>query len=175
MDIQLLSGLGLPGLVFLVAFVLAQIALVELVKVVLTKAGRVLQGLTVIGLSAGLGVGLGWLLLQGVADRAGIELARPWAGMALGLVLAMIASGWVSYRSRQNKEKGVPSDVLAELSAVLAQVAAQGPAVPPSPAPAVPADPDALRPITPDEVQRTRVDWPAPAWTDDAPLDPGPR
>lgn len=37
MDLQLISGLGLPGLLFLAAFVFMQIALTELLKVVLAK------------------------------------------------------------------------------------------------------------------------------------------
>ncbi|MBZ9753569.1 hypothetical protein K7W42_22310 [Deinococcus sp. HMF7604] len=171
MDLQLLSGLGLPGLLFLVAFVLAQIALVELVKVVLARAGQVLQGLTVIGLSALLGLALGWLLLQGVAGAAGIELARPWRGMALGLVLGLIASGWVSYRSRQNAAKGVPTDVLAEMTAVLAQVAAAQASTLPVPAPAI--QEEELRPMDAEDVLRATGEWPAVPGLDEAPLDRG--
>ena len=84
MDLQLISGLGLPGLLFLAAFVFMQIALTELLKVVLAKAGRAVQGGAVILLSLGLGAGLGALMLSGVASRAGIELTRPWSGMTLG-------------------------------------------------------------------------------------------
>lgn len=171
MDIQLLSGLGLPGLLFLLAFVFAQIALVELVKQVLARVGQVLQGLAVITLSAGLGAALGWALLQGLAERAGVELGRPWGGIVLGLVLALIASGWVSYRSRQAAARGVPADALGELLDALRGAGAlerpghpvpSVPAVVPAPDPvsADPLGPDDLRPMDEADVARTRDDWP---------------
>lgn len=182
MDLQLLSGLGLPGLLFLLAFVFAHIALVELVTQVLNRARRVVRGLAVVGLSAALGAALGWALLQGLAERAGVELGRPWGGIVLGLVLALIASGWVSYRSQQAATQGVPADVLGELLDVLRNAGAQGIPAPHAPTPQAPVhtpDPaplevDDLRPMDPEDVARTRVDWPAIPGLDDVP-EPGGR
>lgn len=182
MDLQLLSGLGLPGLLFLLAFVFAQIALVELAKQVLNRTRPLIQGLAVVGLSAALGAALGWALLQGLAERAGVELGRPWGGIVLGLVLALIASGWVSYRSPQAAARGVPADVLGELLNTLRNAGAQGLPAPHAPTPPTqvpapdpgPLDVDDLRPMDPEDVARTRVDWPAIPGLDDVP-EPGGR
>ncbi|KQR02411.1 hypothetical protein ASF71_21440 [Deinococcus sp. Leaf326] len=173
MELQLISGLGLPGLLFLVAFVFMQIALIELLKVVLAKAGRVVQGGAVILLSLGLGAGLGALMLSGVASRAGIELPRPWSGLALGLVLAAVASGWMAYRREQARAKGVAPDVLLDLMGQLAQAQLPvAPVVPAGPLPAPAPVTEELRPMTATDVAQTGVyedvplSRPAPAWLD---------
>ena len=105
MDLQLLSGLGLPGLLFLVAFVLAQIALVELVKVVLARAGQVLQGLTVIGLSA----------LLGNAHRVAMQYSPRNAIM----YVSMVDAGTVELLREFGKEIVSSADLVSHFEAVL--------------------------------------------------------
>ena len=168
MELQFLQALGLPGIVFLLAYGFAHIAIVEFCKSVLARLGRGVQGLAVIVLSLGLGAVLGALMLGTLAQALGLTLPPPFAGGVAGILLAVIASGYVAWQQRKAEARGVPTDALIE---ALGRAQPPVPVVVATPAPQVtvevPATPqpldfptDDLRPMTPADVTHLGVDGP---------------
>lgn len=185
--------LGLGG-VLLVFFVgMAQLGLTQLCKLVIRtvirKRRRALGlievkgeseqdieefgGLAVIGLSLGIGAVLGGWMLQDLAARLSINLLRPWGGVALGIVLAGIVSGYVNHRQAQANAAGGNADVLAD---ALALLQSRQPDLMPAPvsAPAQatteyePELVDDLHAPSREELKNhTREDWPAVPGLDD--------
>ncbi|MDL2342544.1 hypothetical protein QOL99_00075 [Deinococcus sp. MIMF12] len=183
MELQVIQALGVPGLLFLAAYVVAHVYITEFVKTVLARLGKVPRDLAVVALSLALGAGLGALLLGGLATTAGVTLAPPFAGMTLGVVLAVIASGYVAYKTRR-QTAGVQAQATSQEATLAALFEALGrmqpaPVVVTTPPPQVtvevpttaqpldfPFEPppdfpmDDLRPMTPADVTQLGTDGP---------------
>lgn len=183
--LQVIQQLGLPGLLFLACYLVAHVAIIEFVKVLgaalKRKAKRAegenvqpgesvpfLQGLAAIVFSLVLGLGLGGLMLNGVAALAGIDLPRPLSGSLLGLVLAVIVSGWYARQQKLARAKGVDIDALTEALSRLQPTVVTPAAFPvptplPNPQPELVTAPP-LRPATARDAQvsQTTGDWNQP-------------